>query len=413
MTLSHTELVDAQTEKRADIGPDINGPYFTEDQFLKARARWGTMAMSAIMRCAGKPEIGFRNFLELADKTQRELVGRVAREFYVKEMGLEGDTLETFFKVTGLGVTGCGFEYEVDAGCTDEALKCEQYICPIVEHAKMAGYKIGDAEFDDLGLWCDTYDNFESAAVAPSQGMVHSHCIGRNDRMCRWYIETIPPEKQRQPDEHIYDYTYRMRAEYRDRHPDGPWVLDGKTQEETDQLVAENLKPTHEYQNTIADNWRDKNKIGADIWGRIGAVSTVMAGKLMGYEEYVNTMPDKQGPNLQDAARERAAEVGITGNTVNDAVALHNALIAGQGFGGYEINQKSATCVEGACTHCPIVAWAGEADMAEDAKGISTWCSAARTYEAKTIDENINHTYTHCLANGDSACRWVIEKAEG
>jgi predicted hydrocarbon binding protein len=50
--------------------------------------------------------------------------------------------------------------------------------------------------------------------------------------------------------------------------------------------------------------------------------------------------------------------------------------------------------------------------MAEEAKGISTWCSAARTYEAQVIDKDITQTYTHCLAKGDSICRFVIEKSK-
>lgn len=410
MSINYIDLVEIQDAKRKEVGEGIEGAYLTEDQYTKSRERWGAMALSAIMRCAGREDVGFRKFLELADTTQRELVGKVAKEFYAKEFNLMEDSIETFFKVTSLGVVGCGFEYEVDAGSTDEKLKAEQYRCPIVDHAHMAGYKNGDSEFDDLGLWCDTYDNFESAAVAPSQGMVHSHCIGRNDRMCRWYIETLEPEVQRQEGEHIYDYTHRMRAEYRERQPDGPWVLDGKTQEETDQLVQDNVSVAHRLQDEIAPTWRDKNRLGSDIWGRIGAVSTVMAGKLLGYDNYVDTMSEKQGPNLQIFARERAEECGITGDSVNDAVSLHNALIVGQGFGAYEINQKSTECIEGACTKCPIAEWAGEAGMAEEAKGISTWCSAARTYEAQVIDENISHTYTHCLANGDAVCRWVIEK---
>ena len=50
-----------------------------------------------------------RKFIELADVTQRDLVGKVAKDFYAEELGLTEDTLDTFMIVTNLGITGCRF----------------------------------------------------------------------------------------------------------------------------------------------------------------------------------------------------------------------------------------------------------------------------------------------------------------
>ena len=377
---------------------------------LEARTRWGTMALSAILRCAGTEGIGMRHFLELADVTQRKLVGGIAKEFYADQMGLVEDSLKTFIEVTYHGVTGCGFDYEVDAGSTEERCKMEQVRCPIINHAHLAGYNNGDAELHDLSAWCDTYDNFESAAVAPSTVMVHSHCLGRNDRSCRLFMEPLPKNQARGESEPIYDYITRLRDQYRAADPSGPWVIDGKTEDEIEQLRIEALIPAVEIQDELTPTWEAKAKMGSEIWGRIGAVSTIMAGELLGWDEFVSSMSDKQGPLLKKVARDKAEDAGITGDSPKDAARLHEALIAGQGYAGYEISEENDNRLCGSCGNCPIIEWGVEGGMAKGTKSVMQWCSAARTYEAQALSPDLTHTYTKCLGKGDDVCQWVIEK---
>lgn len=375
-----------------------------------ARTRWGTMALSAILGCAASREVGMRKFIELADVTQRDLVGKVAKDFYAEELGLTEDTLDTFMTVTNLGISGCGFDNEALAEESEERVVLEATTCPIVHHANLAGYENGNPAMDDLSLWCDTYDNFESAAVSPSQGLIHSHCIGKGDRYCRIICETIKPEDRRKEGEHIYDYTARLRKAQQEFKPDGPWVLDDKPPELVQDLIRDLVSGSVQVQSQIAPTLYDRRQMGADIWGRVGAVSTLMAGKLMGWQTLIASVPDKLGSALKKAARQKVEQLGIESHTVKDVANLHLSLIKGQGFGDYRIEEESGTCVKASCDKCPIIEWGHEAGLDDEAKHISNWCTAARTQEAQVISTNITHTYTDCIGKGDDVCRWVIEK---
>jgi hypothetical protein len=78
-------------------------------ELREAVLRWQRMGFSAIFRCVETEGVGMKKFLEVADKTQRDLVGKTAVEFYVDGLGLKGDNMDTFFGVTNLGVVGSGF----------------------------------------------------------------------------------------------------------------------------------------------------------------------------------------------------------------------------------------------------------------------------------------------------------------
>ncbi|RME10975.1 MAG: hypothetical protein D6816_02695 [Bacteroidetes bacterium] len=388
---------------------DPNAPTITD--LHEARTRWGTMALSAILTCASDKKVGLRKFLELADTTQRELVGGVAKDFYAKELGLTEDTLETFLTVTNLGITGCGFDNEVLAEESERRVVIEATTCPIVHHANLAGFQNGDPAMDDLSLWCDTYDNFESAAVSPSQGLIHSHCLGKGDKYCRIICVTLDEDDRRKDGEHIFDYTARLRKKQQEYKPDGPWVLDDKPPELVQDLIRDFVSGSIEIQEKIAPTLYERRQIGAMVWGRIGAVSTLMAGKLLGWDTLIDSIPDKLGVALKKAAKQKAQSLGIQGDSARDAATLHLNLIKGQGFGEYEIEEESPNRVKASCDKCPIIEWGREAGLEDEEIHIADWCSAARTQEAKVISSSLTHTYTGCLGRGDSKCSWVIEKS--
>lgn len=385
----------------------------TSKEQKEARMRWMRSAFSAVLRCAEDEGIGMRKFLEVADSTQRELVGKTAIEFYVDGLGLKGDNIDTFFGVTNLGVIGAGFDYEVNRTFEfeDEKASAEQYRCPLWDEVEAAGYEIGDEIVKDLSLWCDMYDNFESAAVTPSIGMVHSHCLGRGDKCCRWFIEKMPEEQRRKEGEHVYDYLARMRDEFRSRG-DGPWVIDDLTPEEIEQLTRDNVKVTEDQQDELWPYINDKFDYGIDVIGRIGACSTLIAGELMGWDKFIDKMSEKEGKILKKAAKEKMYELGIYGDTAIAAYDLFRAIIMATGMGPYKVEEKSIDKVVASCDHCPIIEAGLESELDEHCKHIMPHCSAECTYEIQALGDNLKQTFTHCLGRGDDKCRFVIERVK-
>lgn len=382
----------------------------TLQELHDSRLRWGAMGFSAIMACAAKKEIGIRRFIELADNTQRTLVATVAKDYYAGELGLTEDSLENFLTVTNLGITGAGFDYEVLAEDTETRCVLEANRCPLVDYANMVGYENGDPAMDDLSLWCDTYDNFESEAVTPSQGLIHSHCIGKGDKYCRIICETIDPEEAREDDEHIYDYTARMRKAQQTKRPGGPWVMDNKSPDVIVDMIRDFVGSSVQVQSQIAPTLYDRKRHGSELQGRIGAASVLMAGKLMGWDEFIQVIPDKHGLALRKAAQEKREAIGITESSASDAATLHLALTKGQEFESLKIDSENTNRVEGSCSKCPIVQWGEESGLGDETNHLMAWCTAARTQEAQVIASDLTHTYTHCIGRGDDACRWVIEK---
>ena len=383
----------------------------TLQELHDARNRWGAISASAILKCAETEGIGIRKLIEIADTTQRYPVALVAKEYYGEQFGLTEDTLETFIQITNMGITGAGFNFEMFVGRTENGVTAEQFRCPLIDYGQQAGYEVGHPAYEEHSLWCDTYDNFESAAVAPTQAMVHTHCLGRGDKSCRLYMEAIDEEHRRQEGEHIHDYLKRMRDTWRDRKPDGPWLVDRYSKDVQEELARENWAGITESQNQIAPTLYDKKKRSIEIQGRIGASSLLIAGHLLGWDRMVSSMSEREGPALQKEASARIKSHNIKGNTASDAAELHLRLVKGMGFGEYEVTKKSENYVTGSCTSCPIVTYGKESGLNEEIKNVSKWCSAARTFEAQTINENLTHSYTRCIGKGDKECRWIIDKS--
>jgi hypothetical protein len=383
------------------------------DQLVEARRRFMRAGYSALFRCVEAPGVGMRSFLEVADRTQRELVGRTARDFYAQELGLANDDLDTFFGVTNVGVVGSGFDYEVNRHSREDSVSAEQYRCPLIDHAKAAGYPVGHPALADMSLWCDTYDNFESAAVAPSTGMVHSHCLGRGDHQCRWYIETLEEDQRRRPDEHIFDYLARMRDRYRAADPGGPWVIDGLEPDEIDRITRENVALSEADQDKLYPSLEDKLTQGVLVSSRIAASSIVIAAKLLGWDRLIEGMAEKEGPILRDEARKKADQLGIYGATASAARWLHEALNLGTGVAPYEIEELTTHRVVASTRRCPLAEAAQESGLGEDAAGLREYHTAVARYECEALGEGVTMTFTHCISRGDAVCRYVAESGTG
>lgn len=390
---------------------DENAP--TIEDLHNARLRWGAMSMSAILGCAGDKEVGLKKFLEFADTTQRDLVGKVAKEFYCGELGLTEDTLATFLTVTNLGITGCGFDNEVLVEDTEDRCVIEARKCPIVDHANIAGYENGSSEMNDLSLWCDTYDNFESAAVSPSQGLIHSHCIGKGDKYCRIICKTLPEEEARKDGEHIFDYTSRLRNLEQENQPGGPWAMEGKDEDLVQDLIRDLVSGSVQVQSQIAPTLYERKQMGAEVWGRIAAASVLLAGKLRGWETLLDSVAVADRPYLQKAAKERAEalELPVGNGTASDAAKLYMSLIKGQEYGEITIEEEREDYVRGSCVKNPVVQWGIESGLDDQVGNLSAWSSASGTQEVQVISSDLTYTVTHCPSKGDDVYRWVIEKS--
>ena len=113
----------------------------------------------------------------------------------------------------------------------------------------------------------------------------------------------MPDDQARGGNEHIYDYITRLRDQYRAADPGAPWVIGGKTDEEIERLRVKTITPGENMQDDLTPTWEEKIKMEAEIWGRIGAVSTLMAGELLGWDKFVSSMSKKQEPLLKKAAK--------------------------------------------------------------------------------------------------------------
>ena len=96
------------------------------------------------------------------------------------------DELKTFERVTAIGITGCGFEYEIDAGITDDKYIAVQYKCPIVEYGQAAN--LGEAA-ESVINWCSAARTYEAQAIDKNIKHTYTHCLGKGHKICRWVIE--------------------------------------------------------------------------------------------------------------------------------------------------------------------------------------------------------------------------------
>lgn len=357
----------------------------TSKELEEARMRWMRASWSAIIRCAEADGAGIKKFIERADTTQRAIVAKTAVEDYCAGLGLEELDLNTFFGVTNAGVAGSGFNHEVNRIFEDKLVSAEQYRCPLMDEILEAGYEVGDPLLEDVSLWCDMYDNFESAACAPSVAMTHSHCLGRGDKQCRWFIEDIPKEQRRQEGEGIYEYLSRQRDFYRAKG-DGPWVIDGLCPDEIDRITRENVKVTEDQQDELWPTLDGKLEWGVTVSYRIATASILNAGGLLGWDKFVDMMAEKEGPILTKDALKKAKELGIYGFTAVAAFDLYRALRLGSQFEEPVVEEKTADKVVASCKSCPICTAGPEVGLADELKNVSCYCEAVANYQNAALD---------------------------
>lgn len=99
--------------------------------------------------------------------------------------GILGHTLRDAAALVVSAYAGLPFDSHRLTKYTDEQIEGIADWCPIVEQAN----EMKLDKLEDLSLWCDFYHNFDVHAANPEFQQVHTHCLGRGDKYCRFVID--------------------------------------------------------------------------------------------------------------------------------------------------------------------------------------------------------------------------------
>jgi len=349
---------------------------------------WTRLQMAALLR--GAKEVGWEKLLNAIEARQSTGVTEAAREFR-KELGLTGNSMVEINLISAAGTSGCEFDWHRVTYQTDTDMQGTADGCPLVNAAR----EMGVADFEEMkevSLWCDTYDNFETRATNPDCMFTHTHCMGRGDKLCRFWIDFREVQK---PGE---DWYQAMKRNLADKLVEDPKLEDY-------------YGPGYWVPRKV-EGWDKKKlmKIGVDIQRRITVATTVIMADMIGWDKWINGMQEIEIPKLQTYARNNGVKYGVTGGTAIDASVLMHLNMMGAGYDDHQLVSWTDKRVEGVARTCPLVESAKELHMEDSLKGdMCLWCSACANAAVKANNKDLNCTFTHCIGKGDKLCRWVIE----
>jgi len=371
----------------AASGKTLLGVGWDPLEILEAgRINWFRLSFPLVL--IGAEKLGWEKWISVLNEYQREGTQEAARQ-YRKELGLEGNDIPSACVVSCAGTTGVGFDWHHLLELTDDYWKEAGDGCPVIESIREMG--MGDSQMlEDLSLWCDCYDNFEVHVTNPDIWFTHTHCQGRGDRYCRSRI----------------DYRYDVKGN----------SYFEKLKYMRDTKRAEEPEIEHEMRSAfgvprIAENISAEEalKLGNDIQRRIGVATILIGADIVGWEDWINSIVKRIVPRWREYARKKAVNWGVTGNTAVDAAALMNMQMLGMGFDDHQLVRFTNDKVEGVARTCPIIESAKELCMEDKLENISLYCDALHGGAVKAANRNLNCTFTHCLGNGDTLCRWIIQ----
>lgn len=360
------------------------------DILYQATRIWSRLARSGAIRAA--EAVGWEKWILTMEARQSEGVKKAATD-HRKELGVTGHDMAAVSAISAAGVPGCGFDWHRVTELTDKVMIGTADGCPVIQSAREMGMADSPA-MEEISLCCDMYDNFETRATSPDVWFTHTHCLGRGDKYCKFFVDY---RKGPEPGENFYQTLKRLRDTKRKESPD-----------------PEKYFAPGYFNVQVLDRWsRQKNlELGVRCERRIAVGQVIMAADLNGWEKWINGMTEVEGPRLAEFARERAAKYGVTGSTALDASILHHLGMMGCGFDDHQVISCTAKRVEGVARSCPIVQSAKELGMEGSLGEISLWCDAYRNFEVHAANKNLWITHTHCLGRGDKLCRWIIEEMD-
>lgn len=337
--------------------------------------------------------VGWERLINLIERKQGAGItegGKAMR----KEFGITGDTLIDCRIISATGSAGCGFERHQMIEFSDTHMEGAGDWCGMVLAAKELG--MGD-KMDDYRIWCDAYDNFEVHATNPNLWYVHTHCLGRGDRYCRYFVDLY--EEGEGKGESYYETLKRHIDEKREEiervAPEPPSLQGYAIPRVFEGLSNEEIL-----------------KRAVRIWTRICVASIIIAADELGWEKFIDLVVEKQGPGFNDAALAMKRDFGVVGNTLRDAARLFNIGCAGCGYDKHHIIEFTDKRIEGVGESCPLIEAAKELGMENKVEEMSFWCDAYHNFDIHAISPNFWQVYTHCLGRGDKYCRFIIEKMD-
>lgn len=187
-----TRLKEKYREERADelfVRPNVAGfqagreieDLSPEEIGKRGTARKYSIAAQTLL--ASAKMIGWERLINLLKEVQSEGLKKAAeerKEFYE----IEGDTYRDAGALYALGYAGFPFYDHQLVEYTDERVEMVSHSCPLVDHAKEMDLN----HEEDLSLWCDFYHNFNVQAANKNCQLVHTHCLGKGDKICRSVI---------------------------------------------------------------------------------------------------------------------------------------------------------------------------------------------------------------------------------
>jgi len=180
-----------EVEKLEPEPPDVpgfpqgftpGGPFGDDVSEIGAKRAFKTITQTI---CYVGDTLGWMKFINLIGEKQSWGFSKAASARR-KNYKILGDTLRDAATLAVISYTGLGFDKHKLIRYTDKAVEGIADWCPIVQVANEMGL---DKKIEDVSLWCDFYHNFDVHAVNPNFQLVHTHCLGRSDKYCRFVIE--------------------------------------------------------------------------------------------------------------------------------------------------------------------------------------------------------------------------------
>jgi len=413
-TTNYYELLKARSEEKRKSEPE---PRFANGSFLpqvvvrggalqdiawdkieylqEAVRKWHRFAWSDILRVA--EVVGWETIILAIEKNQKQGVVDAAVE-YRKQNGLTTHDMDAMYIISVNGTLGVGFDHTTLEHTPEREIGMA-YTCPMIQGIRDMGME-NNPLMKDFSLWCDTYDNMELRATSPDIWYTHTHCLGKGDKYCRYFVDYRKPE----PGENYYQTLKRFRDVKRkesDASAPGGTVANEFRYGNSIQkpVTTEKLGLTKE----------DELNLGVQIQRRIGVSTILIGAELIGWEKMINGMYTNQVPRLTELSRNVGAKWNITGTTPLDGAVLMHIGMLGSGFDDHQATSWISKRVEGVARTCPLVESAKESGLENKMEDMNIWCTAWHNANASAMNKNVTCTFTHCLAKGDKLCRWIVE----
>lgn len=352
------------------------------------------VAMSSIVNVVNK--IGWEKYIAGMEKIQFPWVSKRSRALK-EEVKLTGDSVLDVKLHTLTWSNGCGFSagavYEFDENHVEEF----ENWCPQIAALNYMGLQ---NEVEELGFWCDAYDACIMADVNAAVDYNHAYCIGKGDKFCKQIVtpredgEATIKTDRREDEKSLYEIFKEQKALKREKYNgDAP------------EFKVSYDKPLNQQDASE----EELGKHGSETKWHIATEAVNMGGALLGWEEFINLVGEKQSYGFEKAAKDRVNEFEILGDGVKEAATSVMLGYAGLPF-EHSLTKYTDEEVVGIAHTCPIAEACKE--MGVDGIDLSLWCDFYKNFETHAVNPNIDITHTHCLACGDKYCRFTIKENE-